>query len=378
MRMRARMGLKMYEFHWPTRTLFDEGLIERATEYIRPAERDAGLAIVAPREAWVEPVLVDLKVRFEQAGWTRVALFGEVEPNPSWSTVARGLEIVQDEKAKSILAIGGGSTLDAAKAIAQKSGAGFLCTAPTTAGTGGEISPWAVISNLQERKKESVIAKWPDLALLDPTLTLTVPPHTTLYTGIDAFVHGLEAYLSTAAASITDVLALAGMRMAVNNLDRVMADTQDLDARGAMLEASLLTGAAMLHAGLGLMHAIGNVVGGLYHELPHGLILAGCMQAVLEYNRPVVADRLAQVESMVAKLQSQLDVWFERLQIHPVAVDEVDLALLSERAVSNVNAGTNPREADEGEVLALVRSAFDVGDRTSPAEEEQRRRGESA
>lgn len=378
MRMRARMGLKMYEFHWPTRTLFDEGLIERATEYIRPAERDAGLAIVAPREAWVEPVLVDLKVRFEQAGWTRVALFGEVEPNPSWSTVARGLEIVQDEKAKSILAIGGGSTLDAAKAIAQKSGAGFLCTAPTTAGTGGEISPWAVISNLQERKKESVIAKWPDLALLDPTLTLTVPPHTTLYTGIDAFVHGLEAYLSTAAASITDVLALAGMRMAVNNLDRVMADTQDLDARGAMLEASLLTGAAMLHAGLGLMHAIGNVVGGLYHELPHGLILAGCMQAVLEYNRPVVADRLAQVESMVAKLQSQLDVWFERLQIHPVTVDEVDLALLSERAVSNVNAGTNPREADEGEVLALVRSAFDVGDRTSPAEEEQRRRGESA
>jgi alcohol dehydrogenase class IV len=367
----------MYEFHWPTRTVFGEGVLRRAAEYIQPSEKGASLVIVAPREAWVEPVLVDLKIRFEQSGWNHVALFGEVEPNPSWSTVARGQELVRHENAQSILAVGGGSTLDAAKAIAERGGADFLCTAPTTAGTGGEISPWAVISDLEERKKDSVVAKWPDLALLDPTLTLTVPPRTTLYTGIDAFVHGLEAYLSTAANPITDSLALAGMRMAVDNLDLVMANPQDLDARAAMLEASLLTGAAMLHAGLGLMHAVGNVVGGLYHQLPHGLILAGCMPVVLDYNRIDIADRLAQVESRVEKLQSQIDVWFERLQIGGVSVDEADLSLLAERAASNVNAATNPRPANEDDIRALVRAAFDVGERAAPSEEGQRDRGEN-
>jgi alcohol dehydrogenase len=353
--------LKMYEFRWPTRTLFGEGLVDRVAEYIQPAKRDSRLVIVAPREAWAEPVLVDFKVRLELGGWSQVTLFAEVEPNPSWDTVEHGKERVRDLNAEAILAVGGGSTLDAAKVIAQKGGVNFLCTAPTTAGTGGEISPWAVISDLQERKKESIVAKWPDLALLDPTLTLTMPPRTTLYTGIDAFVHGLEAYLSSAANPITDSLALEGMRVVIENLDQVMTDPQNLAARGSMLEASLMTGASMLHAGLGLMHAIGNVIGGLYHDLPHGLILAQCMPVVLDYNRPVIADRLARVEGMVAQLQVQLNVWFERLGVERVTVDKEDLALLAGRAASNVNAETNPRLAHEGDIRALVRGAFDVG-----------------
>lgn len=348
----------MYEFRWPTRTLFGAGLAERVGEFLEPSKGDACLVIVAPGEPWAKPLLGELAARLEAGGWSRVVLFAEVEANPSWETIERGQSFIRGLSADAVLAVGGGSAMDAAKVIAERGGVNTLCTMPTTAGTGGEISPWAVITHRERREKESVVAMWPDMAILDPSLTISMPPATTLYTGIDAFVHGLEAYLSSAANAITDSMALAGMRLAVENLDRVMNEPRDLAGRAAMLEASLLTGASMLHAGLGFMHAIANVVGGLYHDLPHGLILAGCMSAVLDYNRPVSADRLARMEDMVAEMQELLEVWFGRLGVERVSVDEADLPLLAERAAANVNARTNPRPAEKEQLEELARQAF--------------------
>jgi alcohol dehydrogenase class IV len=348
----------MYEFRWPTRTLFGAGLAKRVDEFLEPPDEDACLAIVAPGETWAESLLGELTARLEAGGWSRVGLFTEVEANPSWETIERGQSFIHRMSADAVLAVGGGSVMDAAKVIAERGGAYTLCTMPTTAGTGGEISPWAVITNLEQREKESVVAMWPDMAILDPSLTVSMPALTTLYTGIDAFVHGLEAYLSSAANAITDSLALAGMRLAAENLDRVMNEPRDLAGRAAMLEASLLTGASMLHAGLGLMHAIGNVVGGLYHDLPHGLILAECMPGVLRYNRPVTADRLARIEDVVAEMQNLLEVWFGRLAVEKVSVEEDDLPLLAERAAANINARTNPRPAEKDQILDLARQAF--------------------
>jgi alcohol dehydrogenase len=247
--------------------------------------------------------------------------------------------------------------MDAGKVIAERCNAAFLCTVPTTAGTGGEISPWAVISNIETREKESIVARGPDLALLDPELTLSLPPKTTLFTGIDAFIHGLEAYVSRAATPITDALAWQGINLVVDNLRTAVVHGDDLSPRQAMLEGSLLTGAAMLWAGLGLMHAIGNVSGGLYHELPHGLILFRCMDAVLDFNAPL-AKKLSQIESQVEHFRDNVEALFAELEVPDVEVAQADLPLLVERAVVNVNAKTNPRPATQDDVEMLVEQAF--------------------
>jgi len=354
----------MYEFRWPTKTLVGPGLIEQVGEYVTPPSEAGRLLLAAPREAWAEPLAQRIAERLRKAGWEQVELFAEVEPNPSWETVARGTERGEAVGADAVLAVGGGSVMDAGKVIAERCGAGFLCTVPTTAGTGGEISPWAVISNTRTREKDSVVAKQPDAALLDPELTLSLPPRVTLFTGVDAFIHGLEAYLSSAANAVTDALALGGMERIAPNLRAAVEqgddanDKHSLEARSAMMEGSLLTGAAMLHAGLGLMHAIGNVTGGLYHELPHGLILVRCMDAVLAFNEP--GAKFSRIEPLVNRVRDDVETLFAELAAPDVVIAESDLPLLAERAVANVNARTNPRPATKGDVEALARQAFVV------------------
>jgi alcohol dehydrogenase class IV len=350
----------MYEFHWPTMTRVGTGLVKQLGEHVSPSTSAKRLLIVAPIEAWARPLTESVQAQLENAGWERVETFPEVEPNPSWKTIIEGEERGKALGAQAVLAFGGGSSMDAGKVIAERCDAHLLCTIPTTAGTGGEISPWAVISNLETREKESMIAKWPDLALLDAELTLTVPPQTTLFTGIDAFIHGLEAYLSSAATPITDALALRGMELIVSNLSRVVDVGNDLEARDAMLQGSLLTGAAMLHAGLGLMHAIGNVTGGLYHDLPHGLILVRCMETVLEFNRHKVEPKLERLNHLLTRFRGDIKTYFKQLDVPEVEVVEADVPLLVARALSNVNAKTNPRPATQEEIEAMARQSFVV------------------
>jgi alcohol dehydrogenase class IV len=348
----------MYEFHWPTVTLVGPGLVQQLGEHVSPSATARRLLIVAPVEAWARPLAQQIQAQLEKAGWEHVETFPEVEPNPSWKTIFKGEEKGKAMEAQAVLAFGGGSSMDAAKIIADRCGVQFLCTMPTTAGTGGEISPWAVISNLETREKESVVAKWPDLALLDAELTLTVPPQITLLTGIDAFIHGLEAYLSSAATPITDALSLGGMELIVSNLSLAIERGDDLEARHAMLQGSLLTGVAMLHAGLGLMHAIGNVTGGLYHDRPHGLILARCMEAVLEFNRDKVEQKLERLSHLMSRFRRDIKTYFKKLDVPEVEVAQADLPLLVARTLTNVNAKTNPRHATHEEIEAIARRSF--------------------
>ena len=348
----------MYEFQWPTRTLFGRGLANRIGEYVVPSSATDRLLLVAPREKWAQPLSLSLTDRLQEAGWNRVETFDAIEPNPSWETVSLGVEKGRKLGITTILAFGGGSSLDASKVIAEQCGASTLCTMPTTAGTGSEISPWAVIRNTKTREKESMMAKWPDIALLDPTLTITLPPQTTLFTGVDAFLHGLEAYSSKAATPITDALALAGMGRIVDNLFVAVTNGEDLEARSEILQGSLLTGASMLHAGLGLMHAISNVIGGLYHDFPHGLILMQCVDAVLAYNRPVLAQKVAHLEPLVDCLRGDVQALLAVFELPEVEIQRTELSLIAERACSNINAQTNPRVGTREEIESLVRQSY--------------------
>jgi alcohol dehydrogenase class IV len=237
---------------------------------------------------------------------------------------------------------------------------------PTTAGTGGEISPWAVISNLDTRDKDSVVAKWPDVALLDPELTLSLPPKATYFTGVDALAHGVEAYLSSNATPITDALAWKAVHLVAHNLHAVVTEGDDLSARQAMLEGSLLAGAAMLWAGLGLAHAIANPMGGLFHDLAHGHVLASCLEPVVRFNAPAAPTRVEKLRPLLERALADMGVLAESLTIGPVTIPEGELSVLAQKSIANVNVRSNPRPVTEDDVIAVARESFGIACEGAP------------
>ena len=245
-----------------------------------------------------------------------VEIFSEVEPDPGYALILAGVDRLEKSRAQAILAIGGGSPIDCAKAInlshanrchpkrlagvwlyarSRRPGLPFYAV-PTTAGTGSEVTMAAVVSDEQAGVKMSIIDPklLPTAVALDPTLTLGLPPGVTAATGMDALTHAVEAYVSALAYQQTDDWAVAATRLILANLEKAHRDGNDMQSREAMLLGSYLAGMAFTRAGVGYVHAIAHQLGALYH-LPHGLANAIVLPYVLDYSRPRCSGRLAQL-----------------------------------------------------------------------------------
>lgn len=347
-----------YTFQWPVRTHVGAGLLDRIAQLVPPTEDRQRALIVSAAEDWCQPLNRQITGRLRAAGYQAVETFARVEPNPSWETVHQGAAFFQQHELESIFAIGGGSTLDAAKVIAMESGGAHLIAIPTTAGTGSELNEWGVITDTRSRDKQSIQAIMPRTAILDPGLTLTLSPRTTLLTGMDAFSHALECYVGTTANPITDALALTGMDLVARWLRRAVDHGDDLRARQGMLEASMFGGASMLGAGLGLMHGIGNVTGGLTHDA-HGLILARLLDPVLAFNEPAIPrGKLDRIQPFLESVRALIRDKFEALSMPDVELQEQDLDILAQRALDNVNSRTNPRPFTREDIVQIARRGF--------------------
>jgi len=238
-------------------------------------------------------------------------LFAEVEPDAPIPVVERGLALMQRQRSDAVLAVGGGSVIDAAKVIALAAAnrkpprelAGYfrglrgpvpIYAVPTTAGTGSEVTVAAVISDPEARRK-LVVADTrivPDMAALDPTLMTGLPPAVTAATGMDALTHAIEAYISQWASPATDRLALAAVGMVFAHLPRACSHGSDLHAREQMALASTYAGMAFTRANVGNVHAIAHQLGAQYHT-PHGLANAIVLPHVLRFALDAAAPRLA-------------------------------------------------------------------------------------
>ncbi len=240
-----------------------------------------------------------------------VVIFDGVEPDPSFKVVEDGLAVLKDNKCDSVLAIGGGSSIDSAKVMAlsasnNKSPRNLvgilkgkvpalpLYAIPTTAGTGSEVTVAAVISDLDAGEKCLILdpKTVPLAAALDPDLMKGMPPHITAATGMDALTHAVEAYISCFASKTTDMYALAAVKLIMKNLTKAYDKGADIDARNSMGLASFYAGLAFTKAFVGYVHAISHQFGGRYHT-PHGLANAIVLPYILEYSKPEVAARLA-------------------------------------------------------------------------------------
>jgi alcohol dehydrogenase class IV len=240
--------------------------------------------------------------------------FTEVQENPTGANVEAGVAAFSAARADGVVALGGGSAIDCAKAIALVAGAGGplwrfawtdneaaarergawpLIAVSTTAGTGAEVEPSAIITDAGRPAKRAILhpAMLPRLVIADPALTVGLPPHLTAATGMDALSHNLEALCVTSYHPMADAIAIAGIGLVGRWLPAALAEPGNLEARGHMMAAAIM-GATAFGKGLGAMHALSHAVGALkgHH---HGLINAILMPFVLTYNRAAVARPVA-------------------------------------------------------------------------------------
>jgi alcohol dehydrogenase class IV len=244
----------------------------------------------------VDPVLVAL----EEAG-VKAQVFSDVEPDPTIDVVMDGVAQLRDSRADAVLAVGGGSPIDAAKAMIACSAKGCSPDAldgyfkvrkavipffaiPTTAGTGSEVTVVSVISDPAAKRKFAIIDNKlvPVAIALDPNLMVGLPPGVTAATGMDALTHAIESYLSTLGTPATRAMSLAAARVIVRDLPRVYEDGRDIAGRESLAVASCQAGLAFTKASVGYVHAISHQIGARYH-LPHGQVNAVVMPYVLDF-----------------------------------------------------------------------------------------------
>ena len=290
-----------------------------------PGILDAG--ILAP----VEASLREVRIKY--------AVFSEVSPDPRHQTVEDCLAAVKDFKPNCVIGLGGGSPIDIAKTVAvmlknsgdiidycgidlvPKPGLPTIMV-PTTAGTGSEVTPIAILSDDDEKLKKGVVSPYlfPKVALLDPLLTLGLPASVTAATGMDALIHAIEAYTSVNANDMTDMFATRAIELIADNLRTAYAHGKNLDARSAMLEASLLAGIAFANAGVTAVHAFAYPIGAEFH-IPHGVANTLMLAEVMRFN---LVGNLTKFADIAVMMGEPVDGLSDR-QAAEAAVDAVML-----------------------------------------------------
>lgn len=319
-----------FEFATTPRVIVRPGVLMRPLEWMPPGAMrvfiitDPGLL----KAGIVAPVADALR----QQGCT-VVVYHEVEADPPEARVLATVAAAQAAHTDLIIGLGGGSSMDTAKLVALLAatpqpldsiyGLGLargprlpLIQVPTTAGTGSEVTPIAIVTTPSHEKKGVVSPLlYPDIAVLDAELTLGLPPAITAMTGIDAMVHAIEAYTSKIKKNpLADALAREALRLLYDNLLRVIDNGQDIAARSAMLAGSMMAGMAFANAPVAAVHALAYPLGGHFH-VPHGLSNALVLAPVLRYNLPEASQHYAELASVIATTRTFADTttaatWF--------------------------------------------------------------------
>ena len=317
-------------------------------------------------------------------------IFDQVQADPDIGTVSKGVGLIQEFEPDVVIAFGGGSPIDAAKAIVFFAGktrdmrdCKFVAV-PTTSGTGSEVTSFAVITDPEKEVKyplseESLL---PDLAILDAELTVSVPPSVTADTGIDVFTHAVEALVSNASNDFSDAAAEKAIKLVRKHLLTAYRDPGNMEARQGMHNASCLAGMAFSNAGLGLNHGMAHALGARFH-LPHGRANGILLPYVMSFNAGCsesltpVAKRYARIARLLGLesssiRQSSLNLirtarkYMEQLHI-PSSIQkagvgredfEQELEAMAEAALADRCTATNPRACTKEDILQVFQKAY--------------------
>ncbi|GGJ08281.1 alcohol dehydrogenase [Alicyclobacillus cellulosilyticus] len=382
---------RVFRYELPTAVEFGNGAIAGLPDYVRGLGGRRVLVVCDPgvvQAGVAERVCATLR----EAALPFV-MFTDVEPDPDIDAIASGTMTAKAEGCDLVVGVGGGSSLDTAKAIGlmmknpgdirdyvginKVPGPGAPVIAiPTTAGTGSEVTIWSVLRDKRQQVKLSVGSRFncPALALCDPELTLTLPPHITAATGMDALTHAVESFVNTATQPISEALAMQAMRFIHESLRVAVVRGRDLRARHDMLLASLIAAMAFNPTRLGLAHALALPLGARF-GIPHGLVNAILLPEVMAFNLVANLEKFRtvawllgeRVEGLALRDAAERAVWAVRRLKEDIGIQqtltdfgvaEEHLDAVAAEAMESGNVPVNPRQATQEDLKAICRAAM--------------------
>ena len=375
----------MSEFRLPGVMHFGWGAVEQVRgEAARLGKR---ALLVSGRSAARKTGLLDRVQKLLAAAGVEAVLYDQVESDPSSATVDRGARLAQQEKCDLVIGLGGGSPMDAARAIAAVAPTGVpildhlrgkpidrpglpLINIATTAGTASEITAVSVILDEERQLKFGMKSPYwfAKVAITDPELTVTMSPRLTAATGLDALTHALESYLSTQASAPSEALALKSVALAGANLRAAFRDGSSRTAREGMALASMTAGMAFANSGLGLVHGLVHPLGARWN-IAHGEACGRFLPYVMEFNRPAAEGKLVEVaraltgepaataEDGIAAVRSLLSDLGLPCGISDLTISEKQMASLAKDGLLSGAVKTNPRPVTEADSRAILETA---------------------
>lgn len=366
---------------------FGLGSVAKVGELARATGATSALIVTDPFLA-SSPMLEKVRSSLEASGLT-VTVFGGVTPNPTTACVDEGSDVAAHAGCDILIALGGGSAMDTAKGVSlgavnpargtaldyttafEHNGIPIIAI-PTTAGTGSEVNAFGVITDEKTHRRfyvghASALAK---AAILDPELTVGLPPKATAATGMDALVHATESYLSARSNPYSDGIALQVVAMVNVNILTAVTRGDDLEARSQMLLASHIAGVGFSHTGLGLVHGIGHALGGQFN-IPHGVALCLVFEQVMRFNlrwRPARVARLAfalgvgetsasdaaNAESAIERIAELVEAVGLAGKLSDFGITHEHLSSLAQDAIADSVTANNPELPTHAQVLSIL------------------------
>ncbi len=380
-----------FSFVLPTEIVYGPGSLSRLPEEMK--RLNCTRPVIITDAGIVRAGIADrVQAMITEAGIPCLVYSG-VEANPKDVNCEEGARLAREFGADSLIAVGGGSPIDCAKAVGVllahdadkikpyegKTAATKpqvpLIAVPTTSGTGSELTFSAVITDTENHYKMTVKSPFTaaKLALCDPELTVSVPPTVTASTGVDALTHAIEGYTATCGEPIADAFALYSIELIYHNLAEAVHNGTNLEARSAMLMGSMLGGMSFSHSDVASVHCVAESLGGMY-DLPHGLCNAIFLPYVMEYNMDYCREKYARVAQAMgftfADAREGADLAVQAVKelcrevglpsFRSCGVDPADFDELAEMSARNISTESNPRPMAKEDYLKVLRMAYEA------------------
>lgn len=388
--------MKNFNYHQSTEIIFGQGRIYELAEITKKYGNKvllvttvAAVPALAEQYAKVKGILTDAGIQ--------VAHYDGVIPNPTIETITAGAEMAKSFEAEVIIGLGGGSSMDSAKAISVAATHEGSCwdylfyktpqpdpkkllpviAISTTSGTGSQVTQVAVITNTQERDKSAMYNNilYPQVCIVDPELMLTVPKFVTATTGFDVLCHAFESTINPGTGAYVDLLAWEAITIVAEYLPKVLADLNDVVAREKMAWADTLAGLCIANAGVTLPHGMGMAIGGMYPNVAHGEALAIVYPAFAEFTWEAATaqfSKLARIlnpelntaseKEAASKSPIEIAKFLKQIQIDKklsdVGIPESEILKLAEQCMVLPDYKGNPRVATKEEMIKLVQDSF--------------------